>query len=156
MRRSFKLKDLPVYALVIAKGGPKLKPEDMHSAARPASGSPVAQPSAEIHVPTLEWTDAHQVTGKGTPINMLIGWLVFRPELGGRPVIDETGLKGGYDFVLEGVQQDPEPPSSGAPQTDEGASIFTILQEQLGLKLVPRNAPVEVLVIDHAEQPSQN
>jgi len=156
LRRSFKLKDLPVYALVVAKGGSKLKPEAVRDAAHSEPGSPISEHSAEIHVPTLEWTDAHQVTGKGTPINMLIGWLVFRPELGGRPVIDETGLIGGYNFVLEGLQQNPEPPSPGAPSTDQGASIFTILSEQLGLKLVPRKAPVEVLVIDHAEQPSEN
>lgn len=75
----------------------------------------------------------------------------------GRPVIDETGLNGTYDFVLDYA---PEP---GTPAIDEPAarelslpSIFTALQEQLGLKLESTKATVEILVIDHAQRPSEN
>jgi uncharacterized protein (TIGR03435 family) len=63
--------------------------------------------------------------------------------------MDETGLKGHYDFVLKGISMGPSPDGSAT-------SIFTAIQEQLGLKLVSRKAPVEVLQIDHVERPSEN
>ena len=162
MTASFKVEDLPAYALVIAKGGPKLKPVGEYlipapGAVPPAPPAPGAQRPDGLRLPTFTATGAHQLTGKGAPINMLVGWLVFQPELGGRAVVDETGLHGSYDFVLDGVNLGPPQPSvAGAPPADEEPSIFTILQEQLGLKLEPRKAPVEVLVIDHVEQPSAN
>ena len=66
-----------------------------------------------------------------------------------RPVLDETGLKGTFDIVL-----DWSPDSAGQGAT--GPSIFTAVQEQLGLKLEPKKEPVEFLVVDHAERPSEN
>ena len=63
----------------------------------------------------------------------------------GRIVIDKTGLQGGFDFKFEWSPQDPNAPS-----------IFTAIQEQLGLKLEPAKGPVEFLIIDHAEKPSEN
>ena len=74
----------------------------------------------------------------------------------GRPVVDDTGLTGKYDFVLEYT-----PASRAAASgtgTDEGGrpSIFTALEEQLGLKLVPSKQPVEMLVVDSIEQPKEN
>jgi uncharacterized protein (TIGR03435 family) len=69
------------------------------------------------------------------------------PEVG-RPVLDQTGLTGTYDFQLNVAGASP-----GGPDPDSSsASIFTIVQEQLGLKLEPRVAPVAILVIDHAER----
>jgi uncharacterized protein (TIGR03435 family) len=68
---------------------------------------------------------------------MLADWLSRQQEIGNRLVVDETGLRGKYDFVLNGVSRTP-PPSSGAnapPLGDAATSIFTLLQEQLGLKL---------------------
>jgi uncharacterized protein (TIGR03435 family) len=67
---------------------------------------------------------------------------LLRP--GGRIVLDQTGLKGAYDFTIKG-ETGPDP-----------ASFFTLIQEQLGLKLVPTKTPVEVIVIDHIERPSEN
>ena len=62
-------------------------------------------------------------------------------------MIDTTGLKGRYDFTLEWAQHD----------TDDGPSLFTALQEQLGLRLVAQKGPVEILVIDHVEKvPAEN
>ena len=82
-------------------------------------------------------------------MNLTADWLSRFDEVGNRPVVDKTGLKSTYDFVLNGV--------SMQPTTDESVtSIFTALQEQLGLKLEPQKAPVEVLVIDHVENPSPN
>jgi uncharacterized protein (TIGR03435 family) len=70
----------------------------------------------------------------------------------GRTVIDKTGLTTRYNFELrwtpDGVS--PDSPEASAP------SIFTALQEQLGLKLVPSSAPLSVLVVDSAEKPSEN
>jgi uncharacterized protein (TIGR03435 family) len=160
MESGFKMKNLPVYALVIAKGGPKLKPGEgvVHGSSMQAgsAANPSAQNAPKLYVPTLYLTGAHQLTGTGAPIDMLVGWLVNQPELGGRIVVDETVLRGGYDFVLDGVRGPQQPMSAGTLQTDEEPSIFTILQEQLGLKLVPRKAPVEVVVINHVEEPSAN
>lgn len=82
-------------------------------------------------------------------MNLTADWLSRFDEVGNRLVVDETGLKGTYDFVLNGVSMRPAPDESVT-------SIFTALQEQLGLKLEPQKAPVEVLVIDHVEKPTPN
>jgi uncharacterized protein (TIGR03435 family) len=73
----------------------------------------------------------------------------------GRPVIDETGVKDSFTFTLEysdPKSQEPQQTSAG----DVLPSIFTILTDQLGLKLEPRKVPVDVLVVDHTERPSEN
>jgi len=71
----------------------------------------------------------------------------------GRPVIDQTGLTGSYDFKVDWAVDDaiaPNDPSAGP-------SVFTALQEQLGLKLDSAKGPVEVIVVDHANRaPSEN
>ena len=69
-----------------------------------------------------------------------------------RPVIDRTGLTGTYDYKLSWALD----VSSALPDSPEAVSIFTALQEQLGLKLEATKAPVEFLVIDSAERPSEN
>jgi uncharacterized protein (TIGR03435 family) len=72
------------------------------------------------------------------------------------PVVNQTGLDGSFDLKLEWT---PESTSTGGPNrdsTDRGPSIFTAIQEQLGLRLRSEKAPVEVLVIDHAEKPTEN
>ena len=77
-----------------------------------------------------------------------------------RPVVDRTNLTGGFDLELEWM---PHMPVSAAAQgildrlpDPDRPSIFTAVQEQLGLRLVPGMAPLEVLVIDHVERPSEN
>jgi uncharacterized protein (TIGR03435 family) len=69
----------------------------------------------------------------------------------GRPVLDKTGLTGKYDYRLEYA---PEDNSVEADPT--GPSIFTAVQEQLGLKLESAKGPVDIFVIDHVERPSEN
>jgi uncharacterized protein (TIGR03435 family) len=78
-------------------------------------------------------------------------------------IVNKTGLKGNYDFTLkwtpdEGQGQMPGgPPADTAPPADaSGPSIFTALQEQLGLKLESQKGPVDTIVIDHVERPSEN
>jgi len=69
-----------------------------------------------------------------------------------RPVIDRTGLKGGYDFTLGWTPED----TSEVNNQETGGTFRDALKKQLGLKLQPEKGPVEVLVIDHVEQPSPN
>ena len=74
-----------------------------------------------------------------------------------RPVVDRTGLGGEFDFELAFTPERPPILNGGAlPPTSDGASIFTAIREQLGLALDPQRAPLEVLVIDSAERPSEN
>ena len=98
------------------------------------------------------------VDGVGVDIIPTIGLLA--PSLTGflskaldRTVINKTGLTGAFDFHLEWAPQH----TSDVPADDSAApSIFTAVQEQLGLRLEAAKGPVEFLVIDHAEKPSEN
>lgn len=88
----------------------------------------------------------------------------------GRRVLDETGFKGNYDLTLHWTPDeaqaptamgapggpDGRPPGDSALPPDTGPSIFTALEEQLGLKLDSRNSPVDTFVIEHIERPSEN
>jgi bla regulator protein blaR1 len=137
-------KEMPIYALVVTKNGPKLLPSDPTK----------ARPSASF--------------GRGSGIFTNSSMAVFATRLSeqlGRPVIDQTDLKGGYDFTLEwtpapgeggaeliGLPPRAEPPPSG---DSNGPSIFTALQE-LGLKLESTKGPAEILIIDNVERPSEN
>jgi uncharacterized protein (TIGR03435 family) len=106
-----------------------------------------------------------QLAGQGTPMESLARLL---SEQLGRTVLDQTGLKGNYDFTLQWTPEQGEAmmlkgPEGGKPGTDNaappessGPSIFTAIQEQLGLKLESTKGPVEILVIDHVEKPSEN
>ena len=132
------LKTLPVYELVVAKNGPKLKV----SAVAPDTTGPG---NMNVHN-----TD---MTASGVTLSDLAGNLSFPLD---RTVIDKTGLTGRYDFRLQWTADNG---ANGA--TDNGAAdgppnLFTAIQEQLGLKLQPAKGPVETLVIDHVEQPTEN
>ena len=82
-------------------------------------------------------------------------WL--KGELG-RPVVDAAGLTGSFDIKLEWLPDEGQPNSEGiVPSPDSpGATIFSAIQEQLGLKLEAHKGPVEVLIIDRVEKPSAN
>jgi uncharacterized protein (TIGR03435 family) len=136
------IRQLPAYALVIAdpKKGPKLTKSD---------GDP-------DHPQRMGFTGAIGQTMSGGGNNATL------KELAGelqrltldRPVVDNTGLTGTFDIRLTFTRDDPQAPSM-APLPDGAApTIFDALQQQLGLKLEPTKAPIEVLVIDHAEKPS--
>jgi uncharacterized protein (TIGR03435 family) len=79
-------------------------------------------------------------------------------DLGGRTIVNKTGLDGRYDFTMKWTnQQTASAPGAEGAETDSGApSIFMALEEQLGLKLVPAKGMVEVVVIDSIERPSEN
>lgn len=78
-----------------------------------------------------------------------------------KPVVDQTGLRDRYDFDLKWTPDDsqtycPSNPARSHEDLDAPPDLYTALQEQLGLKIVPTKAPVQVMVINHVEQPSQN
>jgi bla regulator protein BlaR1 len=132
-------KDTSTFALTIAKGGPKLKAAD-----------PNARPPAGINLPG----GATFINSRGTftfynaPMAALA---VVLSNVAGRPVQDATGLSGRYDFSFDRGAN-----VSAADGSDSGPSLFTNLQQQLGLRLESRKASVETLVIDHIERPSEN
>ncbi len=72
-----------------------------------------------------------------------------------REIVDRTGLSGTFDLTLH-FQVLPLEPNADAPEPSAPPSIFTALQQQLGLKLESTRGPVDVTVIDHVEQPSEN
>ena len=124
-------REIAVYDLVIVKGGHKLKEpvpnEPGSSSFSAASGS-------------VKWANAPL-----TNLKFLLG------REAGKPVIDKTGLTGKYDFTLEFT------PAARASTDDTGRpSVFTAVEEQLGLKLVPGKEMVDVLVIDSIAQPEAN
>jgi uncharacterized protein (TIGR03435 family) len=140
-------RDLPVYALVVAKGGPKL------TAAKPDPDHPMMPGS-----PGRLMFNGRRLEG-GSSNMQFLAVVLARPA--GRKVIDKTGLTGRYDFVLTwGEDEGGVPAPAGGPvaagDPAAGESIFTALEEQLGLKLEPVKAPVDVVVIDHLEKPSEN
>jgi uncharacterized protein (TIGR03435 family) len=142
-------KELPVLALVVAKGGPKLqqaKPGDTYpDGIKGPDGKPAG------HAGMLMWGRG-RLTGQGIPIGNLVPPLT--QELG-RIVEDKTGLTGNYDIELRWTTDDASPDSRSASDSP-GPSLFTAMQEQLGLKLESQKAPVQVLLIDHVEQPAPN
>ena len=155
-------KDMRVYALILAKGGPRF-----HASPPPASDAtnPVSAPSAKPHGDGF-WIRNNgkhtSLTAYGSTMDALASVLSGERETGGRYVINKTGLTGKYDYTLEWAPEylraavAPESASNSADPAPTGPSLFTALEDQLGLKLVQGKAPVQVLVIDHVEPPSAN
>ena len=143
------VKEQPVYALVIAKSGLKLtesKPDDTHPDGA-KEGQDNKRPNA-IHM------SRGHLAAQAISMPDLE---VLLTQITGRTVLDKTGLKGNYDVTLNWAPDDGQPTLlNGVSQEETRPSIFTALQEQLGLKLDSQKAPVEVLVIDHVERPSEN
>lgn len=125
-------REMPMFAMVTAKGGSKLIETN-------ESGTGLSGGRGQI-----------SIRGGADPLAVLAFELSWRLD---RPVIDQTGLKGRYELTLNWTEDDG--PSPGA-NTSNGPSLFTAIQEQLGLKLEATRGPVPVLVIDHAERPSEN
>jgi bla regulator protein BlaR1 len=93
------------------------------------------------------------VTATAVSLDQFIHSPLWRPVTN-RILVDRTGLTGRYDFTFKWSSE--SSPSALDTATSNAPSLFTALQEQLGLKLVPTTAPIEVLVIDHIEKPSEN
>ena len=153
-------KEAPVYALVVARAdrrlGAQLTPSilDCSKSENLSSGTIGVNLPAPGQRPTKCGLNS-VVDGNG---GVLSGGALSMPQLAAgltgrvnRPVIDRTGLTGTYDFVLRWA---PENATAAGLDTVTGASIFTALQDQLGLKLDPQSGPAEFLVIDRIERPS--
>jgi uncharacterized protein (TIGR03435 family) len=123
------IKEGPIYALVIAKGGPKLKEW-------PAGQRPMG----------VSWSDK-RIDIRGGPIERLVFCLSDGVD---RTVVDKTGLTGIYDISLKWTPDSPQ----AAP--DAGPSLFTAIEEQIGLELVSTKGPVDTIIVDHAEKPSED
>jgi uncharacterized protein (TIGR03435 family) len=131
-------KEVPVYALVVGKGGSKL--QEVEFGRGNTSGMPGKLTATRIGMRNLT---------------------EFLSRQTGRPVLDMTGLKGFYSFTLNYAPDEaasaPAPGAPPLPESTVGTSLFSAIQEQLGLKLEARKAPVEILVVDHAEKvPTEN
>ncbi len=137
------MKELPVYALSVAKGGSKLTPG--------ATGNPER---VELNV---NGAGFHHMMGQSVTLST-IAKVLTGPV--GRIVIDRTGINGSFDYQLEWVPDPASMPSINGARPDgsnlDGASIFTAVQEQLGLKLESTKGPVEILVIERAEKAAEN
>ncbi len=133
-------RQLPVFALVVAKGGPKFKPSDINGT---SIGTSTGTVGSRIHV-----------QGSDNTIELLAREIAQQL---GRVVVDKTGIDARYDLTLHWTPDDrPTPTLNGAPDPNAPPNIYTAIQEQLGLKLSPTKGPVPVLVIDHIERPSPN
>jgi uncharacterized protein (TIGR03435 family) len=162
-------RDLPIYAMVPArsdgKPGPQLRPSTIDCAAmmaRGRNGGPPPTPPAPGERPACGMRiGAGTMSAGGFPLSQLATTL---SQFVQRVVVDRSGLTGNYDLDLtwtpdRSLQGGPGgPPPPGAPPLPpvdpDGPSIFTAIQEQLGLKLDAQRGPVEVLVIDSVERPT--
>jgi uncharacterized protein (TIGR03435 family) len=103
-----------------------------------------------------------KLVAQGVPLSNLVE-VLSQEKLVGRTVVNKTGLAGNYDFTLQWTSDESQAPTGGQQGTDNTPSpdssepsIFTAIQEQLGLKLESQKGPVEILVIDRVEKPSEN
>jgi len=134
LKAHYEAREIPVYELVAV------------------NGSRLKEASPDKHGIRL-----NQLSSFGGPASImsLVDFLQCTPDIGGRKIIDKTNLTGIYDISLKWTPTHAAPDTNGAPPADtEGPSLFTAIEEQLGLKLVFTKGPGQVLVIDHIEQPS--
>ena len=136
----FETREMPVYALVVAKSGAKLNPATHVESSR---------------LSTLGNEQGSEMTALGVTLEQFVHSPLLTGSAGGRPVVDQTGLKGAFDFTLKWTPEQLAA-SVAAKEVADAPSFFTAIREQLGLLLVASKAPVEVIVIDHIEQPSAN
>jgi len=146
-------KQVPVYELVVAKGGPKLKDAATDSSGHIEKGED-GKPLAGFIQPLEDKTIA-----QGYSMKALADFLSqpFWSGLG-RPVLDKTGLTGTYDFTFDWSPQLMRslPGEKSIPASaEEAGPIFTALKE-VGLKLQPATGPIDIVVIDHVEHPTAN
>jgi uncharacterized protein (TIGR03435 family) len=152
-------KEVPIYELTVAKSGlkaPRFVPGSCtpFDWARPVPGQQPA-PGQKFCTGAVARKGAI-ATAELDATSMDAFTKSFLPRFNlGRPVIDKTGLVGLFDFHLE-YAPDQAGPDDGAAVDSNAPSIFTVLQQQLGLKLTPARGPGEFLVIDHVERPSEN
>jgi uncharacterized protein (TIGR03435 family) len=137
IKAHLEVKTLPVFDLVVGHSGPKIKPSP--------SSEGGADSGTHIHPGALT---ANNIT-MAQLASTLIG-IVHRQ------VVDKTGFSGNYDVDLRWTPDTARSPESSDAAADAAPNIFTAVQDQLGLKLQPSKGPVDTLVIDHTEMPTEN
>jgi uncharacterized protein (TIGR03435 family) len=155
----------PIYALVLARADGSLGPRLRRSQFDPEKLQEQVAKAFRENPRTFAPPQCGLIAGRrlgSCGISMAMLSSLF-PIYTGRMVVDRTGLTGGFDYELQ--FSDREIPGAGpgggfpvpiAPENPDAPSLFTALEEQLGLKLVPETGPVDVLVIDHVERPTPN
>jgi uncharacterized protein (TIGR03435 family) len=161
-------REVPVFAFVLAKSGktgPQLRPRldtspcptEPQSSSAPVivNGSPAFCNGIYPMPPSVP--GRLRFGGR----NVIIGFIADTFSAGtnlGRPMIDQTGLSGKFDFTLEWAQErrDPAAPGAAVQPDTSGPSFEEALREQLGIKLQPQKGAVSVLVVDQVERPSEN
>ena len=143
-------KQMPVYALIVAKNGPKVKKSGEVDKVKLPDGTFFERRGVVFQPTTLPNGDRMiRLNAKNASMQEVSNTFSSILE---RPVLDRTGLRGEFDFTMEYAAGDGEEPfvALGGPE------VFTAFQEQAGLKLQTTKAAVDVLIIDHAEKPSEN
>jgi len=136
-------KDGPIYALVPAKGGARLQESKEGPCAPPTADKPEEVACATWNTRRNQM-DARRIT--------MAKFVIGLSTTLDRPVVDRTGYTKTFDAQLKWIPTE----LAADPNGDAGPSIFTAIQEQLGLRLEAQKGPVETLVIDHIERPSDN
>ena len=166
----FESRELPIYALAIAKKGVKLAAAkdtptvvEQDDPQRPGVVLPTRAEGLRKGISVQYRGQEAEMTAKGVTLGQLVQWLAGYSEIGGRTVADQTGLGGTYDFTLRWTRErltalsaQSDQAGAAASPEPESPALFTSLSEQLGLRLISTKGPVEVLVIDHIEKPSEN
>ncbi len=157
------MRELPMYSLVLAKGGPKLTESKVEPEAGPGDPPRAAgPPMGRVDTHGRMMMGPGNIESSDTTLSMLAHALA--PQLG-HSVEDKTGLTGRYDYKLSWTPENAPPmgpgglggPAHGEASSDAApVSLFTAIQEQLGLKLVSEKGNVDVIVIDHIDPPSAN
>ena len=162
-------REIPIYALTLARSnralGPRMRPAVMDcdavmnamlKSAREGGGPPPLPPQLPDGRPAcgMRFGPGTRLVAGGTSMAALARSM---SNQAGRIIVDSTGLTGGFDIELEFT---PDPAAAGGLPPAAGdanlPSLFTAMEEQLGLKLVPQRGPVEMLVIDRVERPTEN
>jgi len=154
-------KEASIYALQVAKNGPKLPDAKEGGCTEMKPDQPLPPPPPPGQYPPTPcggfFMGPNHLVGGKISMTQFVNALT---NITGRPVVDKTGFTGTFDvsidFSPEGtalMRGIPGPP----PQLDNsGPSLFTVLQDQLGLRLESEKGPEQIIVIDHAEKPSEN
>jgi uncharacterized protein (TIGR03435 family) len=148
-------KEIPIYELTVARNGPKFKPSEATALADIQQKHPDA--AVTLNAGTIVATGPNP--GRQWLFGVTMPFLsTFLSNMAGRPIHDKTGLTGKYDITYQ--LELPPPQQEGADMAVApdffSSQIFTIVQDQLGLRLRAAKGLVESLVIDHVERPSEN
>lgn len=173
----YETRQLPVFGLVLESAermGPQLQLHRNDAVCAGASGPTLAPGSAPSTSETVaggfpaacggvqpmppSQPGRTRMGGRDVTMALIASTLPAMSNNLDRPVLDQTGLKGTFDFTLEWTPQNADASSLGAASDpgDSGPTFLEALREQLGLKLESRSGPVDVIVVDHIERPSAN